>query len=114
PPEGAGGLAGTLTATRRGSHVLAPAVTRSTGPLGLARWVHRHGGEATVAAHADLPGARRLAAAVRQGTFRDPGLRRGPLGLGTDFESVRDYTPDDDIRRMNWLASERTGRPMVN
>jgi uncharacterized protein (DUF58 family) len=112
--DGGGSLRGALVATRRGRHELPPAVTRSTGPLGLARWVHRHGGTAVVQAHADLPGARRLAAAVRQGSFRDPGLRRGALGLGTDFEAVRDYTPDDDIRRMNWLASERTGRPMVN
>ncbi len=114
PAEGDGGLDGVLTATRRGAHQLVGAATCSTGPLGLARWTHRHGGEAVVQSHADLPGARRLAAAVRQGSFRDPGLRRGPLGLGTDFESVRDYTPDDDIRRMNWLASERAGRPMVN
>ena len=25
---------------------------------------------------------------------------RGPLGLGTDFESVREYVPDDDVRRI--------------
>ena len=114
PAEGPDGLDGTLVATLRGRHELAPAVTRATGPLRLGRWTHRHGGTAEINSHADLPGARRIAAAVRQGTFRDPGLRRGPIGLGTDFESVREYTPDDDIRRMNWLASERTGRPMVN
>jgi uncharacterized protein (DUF58 family) len=114
PAEADGELAGTVVAIRRGRHHIGPVVTRATGLLGLAAWVHRHGAEHVVDAHADLPGARRLAAAVRQGSFRDPGLRRGPLGLGTDFESVRDYTPDDDIRRMNWLASERAGRPMVN
>src|SRR5690606_7990654 len=48
------------------------------------------------------------------GNFRDPGLRRGPIGLGTDFEAVREYTPDDDVRRINWAATERTRRPMVN
>ena len=42
------------------------------------------------------------------------GLARGPLGLGTDFESVRDYTPDDDIRQLNWRATARVGRPMSN
>jgi uncharacterized protein (DUF58 family) len=114
PAEGPDGLAATLVATRRGRHLLAPAVTRSTGPLRLARWVHRHGGHAVLNAHADLPGARRIATAVRQGSFRDPGMRRGPLGLGTDFESVREYVPDDDVRRINWLATERTGRPMTN
>ncbi|MBX3286965.1 MAG: DUF58 domain-containing protein, partial [Actinobacteria bacterium] len=114
PAEGVGGLDASLTATRRGRHELAPVHTLVTGPLGLVRLVHRHGAPEAVVAHADLPGARRMAAAVRQGTFREPGLRRGPLGLGTDFESVRDYAPDDDIRRMNWRATERTGRPMVN
>jgi uncharacterized protein (DUF58 family) len=114
PAEAPEGLDGALVATRRGRHELGPVVTRSTGPLGLARWVHRHAGTLVVSSHADLPGARRLAIAVRQGRFRDPGLRRGPLGLGTDFETIREHTPDDDIRRVNWLASERVGKPMVN
>ncbi len=114
PSEAADGLAATLVATRRGHHELAPVITRATGPLRLARWDHRHGGTIGLDSHADLPGARRIAASVRQGRFRDPGLRRGPLGLGTDFETIRDYTPDDDIRRINWLATERVGRPMAN
>src|SRR5437764_1031252 len=56
-----------------------------------------------------------LALAVRQGRFRDAGQRsRGPLGLGLEFESVRDYLPDDDIRQVNWRATARLGRPMSN
>jgi uncharacterized protein (DUF58 family) len=39
---------------------------------------------------------------------------RGPLGLGTDFESIRDYLPDDEFRQINWAASQRTGRLMSN
>jgi uncharacterized protein (DUF58 family) len=114
PAEGLDGIDGEVVALARGVHRLAPVVVRRTGPLGLGRWVHQVGGDLDVASHADLPGARRMAAAVRQGTFRDPGLRRGPIGLGTDFESIREYTPDDDLRHVNWLASERTGHPMVN
>ena len=64
----------------------------------------RRGAELLV--YPDLPAARRLALAVRRGRFRDPGGRaRGPLGLGTEFESVRDYLPDDDIRQVNWRAT---------
>jgi uncharacterized protein (DUF58 family) len=59
--------------------------------------------------------ARRLAVAVRQGRLTESGNRmRGPLGLGTEFESVRDYQPDDDIRQVNWRATARLGRPMSN
>src|SRR5690349_22529174 len=36
------------------------------------------------------------------------------LGIGTDFESVRDYAPDDDVRQVNWRATARVGRPMSN
>jgi uncharacterized protein (DUF58 family) len=53
--------------------------------------------------------------AVRHGRFRDPGRRpQGPLGLGTEFELIRDYSPDDDIRQVNWRATARVGRPMSN
>jgi uncharacterized protein (DUF58 family) len=41
-------------------------------------------------------------------------MARGPLGLGTDFESVREYSPGDDIRQVNWRATARLGRPMSN
>lgn len=114
PSEGPDGLAGTVVALRRGRHELAPVVVRTVGPLGLARRDHQAGSATTIVAHADLPAARRIASAVRKGRFRDPGMRRGPLGLGTDFESIREYVPDDDIRRVNWSATERVGRPMVN
>lgn len=114
PAEGDDGLVGELVAVGRGRHELPPVVVRVLGPLGLVRWVHEVGPPATVTAHADLPGARRLATAVRQGRFADQGRRRGPLGLGTDFENVREYRPEDDVRRINWLAGERTGRPMAN
>jgi uncharacterized protein (DUF58 family) len=113
--EGEDGLDATLVARRRGRHPLPRVAARRYGPLGLAGWTRPVGEDAEVVVYPDLPNARRLAAAVRTGRFRDEGLRRrGPLGLGTEFESVRDYVPDDDIRRVNWRATARLGRPMSN
>jgi uncharacterized protein (DUF58 family) len=115
PAEGRGGLTGRLVARRRGRHVLPKLVARRTGPLGLAAWTHEVGEPAEVLVYPDLPAARRLASVVRTGKFHDEGLRRrGPLGLGTEFESVREYSPDDDIRQVNWRATVRLGRPMSN
>ena len=88
---------------------------RTEGPLGLGRWHHTGAAPEEVLVYPDLPAARRLALAVRRGRFREQGAgTRGPLGLGTDFESIRDYPPDDDVRQINWRATDRTGRPMSN
>ena len=104
-----------LVARRRGRFELAPATLRARGPLGLATCDHETGETQELLVYPDLPAARRLALAVRTGSFRESGHRsRGPLGLGTEFESIRDYLPDDDIRQVNWPATVRMGRPMSN
>ncbi len=115
PREADDRLQSTLTATKRGRHVIPAVATRSTGPLKLARWDHTTGEQAEVRVFPDLRAARRLALAVARGRFRDQGATaRGPLGLGTEFELIRDYEPDDDIRQVNWRATARLGRPMSN
>jgi uncharacterized protein (DUF58 family) len=115
PSEADFELDGEIVARRRGRHVLPPPATRSEGPLGLGRWYHQGTAEHELLSYPDLPNARRLALAVRQGRFRESGrITRGPLGLGTDFESIREYLPDDDIRQVNWQATARVGRPMSN
>jgi uncharacterized protein (DUF58 family) len=115
PQEAGGGLQAQLVARRRGRWTLPPAAVRVAGPLGLATWDHRAGEDQELLVYPDLPAARRLALAVRAGRFREAGRRsRGPLGLGTEFESIRDYLPDDDVRQVNWPATVRLGRPMSN
>jgi uncharacterized protein (DUF58 family) len=115
PSVGRGMLDARVTAHRRGQAVLPPVSGRGRGPLGLGRCTFAGEGEAPLLVYPDVVAAHRIVVAIRRGQLRDPGLRaRGPLGLGTDFESVRDYLPDDDVRQINWTASERTGRPMSN
>ena len=115
PSEAHQHLDGTITGRRRGRHVLPAVATKVAGPLGLAAHYRSSGGDAELLVYPDVPAAHRLALRVRQGRFRDAGRRtRGPLGLGTDFESIRDYLPDDDVRQVNWRASQRMGHPMSN
>ena len=115
PPEGERGLRASAIPLRRGRHLLPPFTARCEGPLGLMCADHPGGPAVEVAVYPDLPAAQRLALAVRSGRFREEGHRgRGPLGLGTEFESIRDYSPDDDIRQVNWRATTRLGRPMSN
>lgn len=115
PSIGRRGLEATLVAERRGHHVLGAPAVRVTGPLGLGMSTKIVGDPVEIDVYPDLPAARRLAATVRAGLFRTEGLRtRGPLGLGTEFEAIRDYVEGDDIRQVNWLASGRHQRPLVN
>ncbi|MGI9608763.1 MAG: DUF58 domain-containing protein [Acidimicrobiia bacterium] len=115
PDEAVGGLDGTILARRRGGHELDPVVVRSVGPLGLGAWQHRVGDSVEVTVYPDVVTARHIARAVAQGRFAEQGTRRTPrLGLGTEFESIREFTPDDDVRQMNWRATMRLGKPMSN
>lgn len=115
PQEATTHLHSTISATRRGRHTLSRPVIRLAGPLGLGGWTHRGGESRDILVYPDLIAARRLAHAVRTGRFQGEGRRsRGQLGLGTEFESIRDYQPDDDIRQVNWRATQRMGRPMSN
>ncbi len=115
PQEGDGGLDATITPLRRGKHLLPAMATRTTGALGLGAAHHRPGDATEILVYPDMPAAHRIVQAVRKGKFIEEGRRtRGPLGLGTEFESIRDYSPDDDIRQVNWRATARVGRPMSN
>ena len=100
-------------AGRRGAAAGHRALPRPARPRAL--HVLRRRRSATVG----VPGRRRRATARRRAAPRTSSAipasaPRGPLGLGTDFESIRDYLPDDDVRQINWTATDRVGRPMSN
>jgi uncharacterized protein (DUF58 family) len=115
PSEADEELQATLVARRRGRMILDRAAARRTGPLGLASRDFTLLNEQELLVYPDLPAANRIVESVRRGRFREEGQRmRGRLGLGTEFESIRDYQPDDDIRQVNWAATIRVGRPMSN
>lgn len=112
-----GSLPGALTlrALRRGRHVLPPLQARVAGPLGLASWSGAVSDPAEIEVHPDVRATRRFARTSASTRFDDEGGRvRGPLGLGTAFESLRDYATGDDVRLVNWKATARAGRPIVN
>lgn len=108
-------IAGMITAHRRGHYSLPPLATRIKGPMKLAVWHRPQKNQHEIKVFPDLPAAYRLVSSIQQGRYSTSGLKRkGPLGLGTNFESVRDYYPDDDVRNVNWSATSRMGKPMTN
>ncbi len=115
PNLGDATIEGSVVAARRGRHEIPAAAVRLVGPLGLGSWHHTLEGAPTVTVYPDIVSARRLARAVATGRFREQGRRRrGRIGIGTEFDAVRDYDDNDDLRFVNWPATMRLGRPMTN
>ena len=47
--------------------------------------------------------------------LQEPGIKRiRRIGHNTEFEHIRDYLKGDDYRTVNWRATARLSRPMVN
>ncbi len=51
---------------------------------------------------------------ARKGLLTELGLRNAKVfGSGTEFERLRDYTTDDEFRRINWKATARRNKPIA-
>jgi uncharacterized protein (DUF58 family) len=114
PEESRGELQAMLVGRNRGAHLIPSTAVRAGGPLGLATCDRNSGTPIEVVVMPDLPRARRMAESRARGRLAETGKIRSRLGIGTEFETIRDYTPDDDVRQINWTATARTGRPMSN
>ncbi|MFC6597608.1 DUF58 domain-containing protein [Kitasatospora paranensis] len=96
-----------LGPTRRGDHHATRVTIRSHGPLGLAARQGSHGVPWTVRALPPFASRRHLPsrlARLRELDGRTSVLTRGQ---GTEFDSLREYLPGDDVRSIDWRASAR-------
>ena len=102
-----------LRATRRGAYDVGPLVAISGDPLGLAQR------ETVVADQFELlvhPSVELVSDRPLTRQFEDPPIRppvSKPWPSGLEFYGMREYVPGDDLRRIVWRASARTGKTMV-
>jgi uncharacterized protein (DUF58 family) len=114
PPGGATRVRYTLRPLRRGNHAFGDVVLRWPGPLGLLRRQATFPAAASAKVYPNLLEVRKYDLLARRGRLLEAGLRPSRrFGAGTEFESLRDYQPDDDYRRINWKATARRGHPMT-
>ncbi len=101
-----------LTPNRRGDFKFGELSARYATTLGLwFRQFRRTIAEDGARVYPDTTGVRRYELALREGKMRDIGLHLLKLrGRGTEFESLRDYTSDDEFKSINWKASARSGK----
>ena len=100
--------------TRRGRFELEQLVVRSVGPLGVgARQQTRQMPELIRVVPA-FHSKREVELRMQRARLLDIGSRSvRAFGGGTEFDQLRDYTPDDQFRNIDWAATARSGRTIV-
>jgi uncharacterized protein (DUF58 family) len=114
-PHGWVALPAEVEPRRRGRFRFGPVTIRTGGPLGLA------GRQAMVAQLQDvkvypaLKARDEVALRLRRGQLLQSGLRSSAIrGAGGDFDTPREYLPDDEFRRINWRATARSTTAITN
>ena len=98
--------------TTRGRHVFGNLHVRGRSLLGLSYWQASFPAERAVAVYPNLLEVSRYQYLARTDRLRQGGFRVvHRLGKGTEFESLREYTPDDEFRSIDWKATARRHRP---
>ncbi|MGH3460517.1 MAG: DUF58 domain-containing protein [Kribbellaceae bacterium] len=102
-----------LTPTRRGDRHAAQVTVRSIGPLGFAGRQGAHKVPWTVRALPPFNSRKHLPS--RLARLRELDGRTALLvrGQGTEFDSLRDYVPGDDVRSIDWRATARRSGVVV-
>jgi len=100
----------------RGNYAFGEQHVRAAGPLGLVRRQRVIPGSAKpVRVYPSLRGLRRYELQVRRGLAQEAGTKALRIpGASTEFEGLREYVPDDEFRRINWKATARRGKAIVN
>ena len=105
----------TLRPTRRGvysfGHVLVFVSTR----LGLVERRYRCCEPCDVSVYPSYQKLHQYELMAISQNLQEPGIKRiRRIGNNTEFEHIRDYLKGDDYRTINWRATARLSRPMVN
>ena len=98
---------------RRGAYKVGPLVAVAADPLGLSRRerVIAEPFELLVHPRVEIVSDRPLTRQFEDPPIRPPVSKPWPSGL--EFYGMREYAPGDDLRRIVWRATARTGKVMV-
>lgn len=100
-----------LTPGERGDFRFGDVYLRVRGRLGMVQRVVRKPLAQPIRVYPNLAEIAKFALMARKGRLQQAGIRAARLqGAGREFESLREYMPDDEMRRIDWKASARRGK----
>ncbi len=114
PPLSLGTASTTLRPTRRGRFEVGTLTVRVEGPLGLAARQETLARPAVLMVHPRYHSRDQAELRIKSARLLEVGLRSAQgRGGGTEFDALREYSVDDESRRIDWAATARTGRAIV-
>ena len=103
-----------LTPLRRGIYQFVDIHLQCSGVLGLIVRRRRIPASTEIKVYPNLQAVRQYELLVKRGMLHQIGLKTSrQFGEGTEMERLREYSPDDDFRRIDWNATARQRKPIV-
>lgn len=106
-------LTTTLTPTRRGDRPAVRVTVRSVGPLGLAQRQHDHHPEHLLRVLPKFESRKHLPEKLAKLRIVEGATAIRGRGQGTEFDTLREYVPGDDVRSIDWRATARRNDVML-
>lgn len=100
---------------KRGGFVFGNIFYRYNGVLRLCSKSGKSETAGTYKVYPNLRDLRRYGLAALKKSQLEYGMKRSrAYGIGTEFESLKEYNEGDDYRKINWLATARASKLIVN
>ncbi|MCD4785103.1 MAG: DUF58 domain-containing protein [Candidatus Eremiobacteraeota bacterium] len=97
--------------TRRGAYRFGDIYVRVYGILGIVGRQFKVDVSKQIKVYPNIKEISRYKIMARKGRLMEAGLKPMRVyGVGTDFESLREYQPDDEYRKINWKATARRSK----
>jgi uncharacterized protein (DUF58 family) len=103
-----------LAPSRRGRFDVVDLVVRVDGPLGIGARQRTLPRPSVLRVHPPFHSRAEAELRITRARILEVGLRSAKgRGGGTEFDQLREYGVDDEVRRIDWAATARSGRAMV-
>jgi uncharacterized protein (DUF58 family) len=104
----------TIRPTRRGRFEINELVVRSVGPIGLVARQRARDLPGLIRVYPPFASRKEAELRIDRARILEVGLRSAQgRGGGTEFDQLREYSVDDDSRRIDWAATARAGKGIV-
>ncbi|KPH11308.1 DUF58 domain-containing protein [Chryseobacterium sp. ERMR1:04] len=105
----------TLEPKERGEYNFGSLNIYASSPIGFISKRFRFQKDANLASYPSFVHLRKYELMALQSEFLMGGIKKiRKLGHTMEFEQIKEYVPGDDIRTINWKATSKTNRLMVN